>query len=147
MFHNDPKGTAMKTRLPVFLFTVLLVVAGSCKKDDVTVVPAPQESALKIDSLKLEKNVPNTDTLRARLWAKIGNTSCYQFSRFQEVSRDSFSTTIRAYYTYTAASNCMPQVVELKASIYRVYPIYPGIYRFTVLQPDGTALRDTSRIL
>ncbi len=142
---DHEKENPMKS---LFVLTVLavLVVAVSCKKDDTFVSNPPQEFQVKIDSIKLSKNVIWNDTLRARLWGKIGSSTCYQFARY-ETTRDSFRATVKVIGTYTPASSCGAAIVELRSAIYRIYPVYPGKFTLTIQQPGGTTLQDTTTIL
>ena len=86
-----------------FMYAALamLIIAWSCKKDDSTVSNPPQEFQVKVDSVKLTKNVIWNDTLRSRVWAKIGSNTCYQFARY-ETTRDSFRATIKVIGTFTS---------------------------------------------
>jgi hypothetical protein len=136
----------MKLITVLVLVTVFVVLSNSCKNDETPVSNAPQEFVMKIDSVKLEKNISRNDTLRARLWGKIGNTSCYSFARY-EATRDSFQATIKAFGKVVSSSSCAAANVELRGAIYRVYPIYPGKFTFYVQQPDGSTLRDTTLVL
>lgn len=134
----------MKTFVTVGIVVVVaMVIVSSCKKDEVTVSNPPQEFAIRIDTLKIQKPVFAPDTLRAKLWGIIGNSSCYQFARYQEVSHDSFQVTIKVFGTYTPSGSCAPTNVVLNAAIYRVYPVYQGLFRFFVQQPNGTTIRDS----
>lgn len=139
------KGRPMKL---VFAFLVLgaLLVVSSCKKDDTTVVDPPQEFQVKIDSVKLSKNAVWNDTLRARLWGKIGASTCYQFARY-ETTRDSFQATVKVFGALLSSGNCTPATVELRSAIYRIYPVYPGKFTMTIQQPNGTTLQDTTTVL
>lgn len=139
------KENPMK-RLFILTLLAVLVVAGSCKKDEITVSNPPQEFQVKIDSVKLSKNVVWNDTLRARLWGKIGTSTCYQFARY-ETTRDSFRATVKVFGNYTSSSNCIAATVELRSAIYRIYPLYPGKFTLIIQQPGGTTLQDTTTIL
>lgn len=130
----------------VFVILAALFVGSSCKKDDTTVVDPPQEFQVKIDSVKLSKNVVWNDTLRARLWGKIGTSNCYSFARY-ETSRDSFQATVRVFGSFLSSGNCAPATVELRSAIYRIYPVYPGKFTITIRQPNGTILQDTTTVL
>ncbi len=129
-----------------FTLAAALFFAVSCKKDDIVVSNPPQEFLVKVDSVKLTKNVIWNDTLRARVWAKIGSNTCYQFARY-ETTRDSFRATVKVIGTYTAGSSCGAAIVELRSAIYRIYPVYPGKFTLVIQQPGGTTLTDTTTIL
>ncbi len=126
-------------------FIVMCVV--SCKKDETTVSNPPQEFVVKIDSLKIQKPALSNDTLRARMWGKLGPNTCYSFGRFQTVARDSYSVRIKVYGLYLPSSSCTPTPQALTGAIYRHYPVYPGTFRMFVEQPDGTTIRDTAIVL
>lgn len=126
---------------------VVLLVVSSCKKeDDLAGSEPPREFQVRMDSVKLAKNVARTDTLKAFLWGTIGNTTCYQFARY-ESTRDSFEVRIKVFGRYTPSSTCSPTAVQLRQAIYRIYPVYPGKFTVYLLQPDGSMLRDTSLVL
>lgn len=132
-----------------FLVVVLLVAAvlivSSCKKDEATVNNAPQEFAVKIDSVKFVKN-PRPDTLRAQLWGRLGNSTCYSFSRYA-TTRDSFQVQVRTYGNYTPSNTCGTAIAELRGAIYRIPPpFYSGLFTIIIQQPDGSTLRDTTSI-
>jgi hypothetical protein len=137
---------------PLTLASILAVFAllmqlFSCKKDEVTVSNPPEEFVVRIDSLAIQKPALSSDTLRGQLWGTLGPTTCYSFSRFQRVSGDSFSVRIKVFGLYTKASTCGQAVQRLNRAVYRVYPVYRGIFQFEVEQPDGSTLRDTISVL
>jgi hypothetical protein len=125
---------------------VLLVVSSCKKEDDITVGDRPREFQVRIDSVKLSKNVARTDTLKAFLWGTIGNSTCYQFARY-ESTRDSFEIRLKVFGRYTPSSTCSPSAVQLRQAIFRIYPVYAGTFTVYVLQPDGSMLRDMSLVL
>lgn len=128
------------------IVAVLLVVSSCKKDDDITVSDPPREFQVRMDSVKLSKNVSRTDTLRALLWGTIGNTTCYQFARY-ESTRDSFEVRLKVFGRYTPSSACSPAVIQLRQAIFRIYPVYPGKFTLYLLQPDGSMLRDTALVL
>jgi hypothetical protein len=119
------------------------VASLSCKKDEITVNDPPQEFLVRIDSLRIQKPVISSDTLRGRLWGTLGPNTCYSFSRFQKVSSDSFSVRIKVFGLHSPSSSCGQAIQKLNGAIYRVYPVYRGTFQFFVEQPDGSSLRDT----
>lgn len=130
----------------VSVLALVLMIASCKKEDDLAGSDPPREFQVRIDSVKLSKNVARTDTMKAFLWGTIGNTTCYQFSRY-ESERDSFEVRVKVFGRYTPSSSCSPSVVQLRQAIFRVYPVYPGKFTIYILQPDGSMLRDTSLVL
>lgn len=128
-------------------FLALALLITSCKKDEVTVSNAPQEFVVRIDSLAIQKPALSSDTLRGQLWGTLGPTSCYSFSRFQKIAGDSFSVRIKVIGVNSQSNSCAQVVQKLNRAIYRVYPVYRGVFRFEVEQPDGSTLRDTITVL
>ena len=127
-------------------FAIALMILSCSKNDSVPVYNPPQEFVVRMDSVKLGKN-PHPDTLRAQLWGRIGNSTCYQFSRYQ-TTRDSFQVRVKVFGTYTESSSCTPATIELRGAVYRIEPpFYPGTFTVIVLQPDGSTLRDSVGII
>lgn len=96
---------------------------------------------VRVDSIAVPDSIPQADTLRMTLYGTIGNNGDYAFDRFEStLSPHDLALTVWGKYTY---NDYATQVIVGLNREFPVFPLYRGMFRICVIQPDSSNLLDS----
>jgi len=124
--------------LPFFIIILLLSLFASinCQKSRY------EYFITEILSFYTPSSISHNDTLEIELSCYLGPNSCYTFSHF-EAERDSFELNLTVWGKhYNSHAICYSVVMGID-TVYRVFPLYPGLFYIEINQHDGSVLKDT----
>jgi hypothetical protein len=96
----------------------------------------------EIFSFHTPSSISHNDTLEIELSCYLGPNSCYTFSHF-EAERDSFELNLTVWGKHDIRAGVCLDIVMSIETVYRVFPLYPGLFYIEINQYNGSVLKDT----
>lgn len=122
----------------ITIFSIVAVVATSCKKDDTVNF---ETYVIKVDSIIYPDTITFGDTLKIKFYGLVGENSCYQFNQWKtSVDQTSNVVQITTMGVHYLDQNCFDGITYLNGAQYNISGFPVGSFTIKILQPDNTTM-------